>query len=170
MKKLFCLALFLFSVSHLFAGEAATDSVILFAKTYENHAWGHVFEGITIDDAGNLWRFSDHSGKDMFLLPVNPGTPQGVKEEYKTGRKFIKKVDTDRMKQMQKLVPMVAVASMSPRVSRGRDIGKYSWVAYYFKDGKYKNVIFKIDGDDTCHRLATATEVLVDWLDSLPRK
>ncbi len=166
-----CLVLLLCSGMHLSAAEPATDSVILFAKTYENHAWGHIFEGITVDDAGNLFSFSDDSGLERLLLPVKPkpDTPQSIRENYQTGKKFIKKVDIDKLKKMHGLVPMVAVASMSPRISMGRDMGKYSWVAYYFKDGKYKSVVFKIDGDDTCHRLATATEVLVDWLDSLPK-
>jgi hypothetical protein len=178
---LFVLATFVFTNIAIFsensAKEPADEAAILFAKTYENYAWGNTYEGITIDSKGRIHSFSyPHDRPPFALLPENSdnkaskkGSADAIREKYKPGRKLLKTIDPAEVKKMTCIAASATTATMTKEISQGRDMGKYSWIAYVYNadTGKYRGLVLKIDGDFSSHRKSEDAKAIIEWLDSL---
>lgn len=171
MRKitLLVICLWLSCAAMLAAQSEAEKADILFAKYYANWAWGFVFEGITVNSAGQVYAFAYDESMRMPNFDRNALTTEQLKTLYEPGRKLVATVSPEKLQQMIALVPATAVASISERVHEACDMGTYKSAAYLLdaQTQLYKEINLKTKGDWSSYNLAPEAAEIVEWLNSL---
>lgn len=145
------------------------DQDILFARIFENHAWGDIFEGWFIDNAGYVRGFSLYRNPDLQWINFSEAGFNSTEEVFQN----IMQADTtlttlpivDLYKYYQ-LIPEASKGVLSEADPQGADMGQYSYYALHFfpEENKYRWVLLKSAGDFTISNTSKEASKILSFL------
>lgn len=145
------------------------DQEILFAKIYENHAWGYNFNGWIIDNAGYIRGFSLQRNPNLDWKRYSDSGFNSAEEIFhnimQTDTTLTKVSLSDLFKYYQLIEP-ASKGALSEAESGGADMGQDTYFALrYFPDlKKYRWVILNSEGDFRIHNISPEAVKIYNWL------
>lgn len=142
---------------------------VLFARIYENHAWGDAFEGWIIDNSGIIRGFSLSRNPQIDWIGF---TKSGFNSAEEINHNFMQTDTTlegipiaDLYKYYQ-LIPEASKGILSEASQEGADMGQYSYYALQFFPGemKYRWVLLRSEGDFSVSNTSKDAGKILAWL------
>lgn len=145
------------------------DQDVIFARIFENHAWGNTFEGWIIDNAGYVRGFSLDRNPQLKWIKFSEAGFNSVDEVFQnflqTDTTFTILPLADLYKYYQ-LIPEASKGILSEASQQGADMGQFSYYAlqYFPEDKKYRWVLLKSSGDFTISNTSKEAVKILSFL------
>lgn len=144
------------------------DQKIIFQYSYTNRAWGPQNQGLLIKGDGNVLVY-DNPEKWNFPDSENKLTQAQVEENLSYCTPTDLKIPQAELQKYVKYINNFASSKVSAPVSRGADMGAFSYLCFQFSTDSlnYKTVTIRVRGDWEYENLNYFSKKTVDWLDSI---
>ena len=142
------------------------DQKILFQYSYTNWAWVPNNQGLLITGDGSVLLY-DNPEKWNFPDSQNELTQAQVEENLSYCTPTRLKIPQGELQKYAKFINNFASSKVSAPVSRGADMGAFSYLCFQFSksSNNYKTVTIRVRGDWEYENLNYFSKKTVDWLD-----
>ena len=158
-----------FECSEVSENDPVARQDILFARIYQNHAWGDQLEGWFIDNAGYVKGFSNQRNQSLDWINSSEGgfiTENDLFHNYlQSDTTFMNLTMTELYRYYSKTQEAIK-GTLTERESGGADMGQFSYyILEYFPDiKKYKFVIMESNGDFIIRNTSSEAGQIAQWL------
>jgi hypothetical protein len=172
MKKVLMILAWILMVSSQCSEKFETDipgQEAVFAKIYENHAWGHSFEGWIIDKSGNVRGFSLSRNPDLQWNRFSDSryiSVEKMEENMIQTDTVYLNIDRNSLVKYYLLIPEAARAILTEASTSGADMGQVSYYALEFfpEDRQYRWILLESYGDYVIENTSPEAEQIAAWL------
>ncbi|HYW94867.1 MAG TPA: hypothetical protein VE870_04720 [Bacteroidales bacterium] len=145
---------------------------ILFARIYENNAWGHQLNGWFIDNTGDVRGFSILRNPDMAWHPLYEGgfiSRDSLLMNLSQSDTTLFKVPLPDLFNYYSLIGEAARGTVTEKENRGADMGQLSnyCLLYFPEEKQYKFVLLESSGDWQVHNISEAAQKINAWLNEI---
>jgi hypothetical protein len=143
---------------------------MFFETEYINFAWGFAYNGIMVDQDGDIYSY-DPAKDTISVLYHTDGyyTEQELQSKHQHAKTYLRRVAEDSLKWNHDLVNKVAINDFSDTTRVGADMGNLEYSVYIYRPliSKYQKIIFRVEGDFTFYNKSENAIALVTWLKKL---
>ncbi len=154
--------------------DPVVDQDILFARIYENNAWGHQLSGWFIDHAGIVRGFSLSRNPQMTWYPIADGgfiTEEKLLNDFSQSDTTYMNVPLPDLFNYYSLIADAARGTLTEKENKGADMGQISnyCLLYFPEDKQYKFVLLESYGDWEVQNISSEAVKINTWLDQISR-
>lgn len=145
------------------------DQDVLFARVFENHAWGDIFEGWFIDNAGYVRGFSLDRNPELQWINFSEAGFNSLEEIFQNIMQADTTLATLPIAELYKyfqLIPEASKGVLTEASQLGADMGQFSYYALQFfpENKRYRWVLLKSAGDFTISNTSKEASRILSFL------
>ncbi len=144
---------------------------VLFARIYENYAWGHQLKGWFIDHDGRVRGFSLY-GPEMDWKPIHDGglIPESdLLDDLSLTDTTYLTIPGDDLLHYFSYISAASHGTLTDKQSQGNDMGQVSnyGLIYFPQDREYKFILLESRGDWMSRNVSPEAGKINAWMDSI---